>query len=118
MLAPTKKPLTEGVAEIRFVGPRETLERLAVLARELGVRQVEAAVPWRELFPEWDDARLPGMSLAGARHKEGLTQRELSARTDIPQRHISEMENGKRPIGKEMAKRLAESLHVSYKIFL
>jgi plasmid maintenance system antidote protein VapI len=38
--------------------------------------------------------------------------------TGIPQRHISEMETGKRPIGKEMAKRLGKDLNIGYKIFL
>jgi plasmid maintenance system antidote protein VapI len=38
--------------------------------------------------------------------------------TGIPQRHISEMENGKRPIGKEMAKKLGKALNISYKVFL
>jgi plasmid maintenance system antidote protein VapI len=32
--------------------------------------------------------------------------------------HISEMEKGKRPIGKEMAKHLAKALNASYKVFL
>jgi transcriptional regulator with XRE-family HTH domain len=39
----------------------------------------------------------------------------LSERTGIPQRHISMMENGKRPIGKEMAKRLGNALNIGYK---
>lgn len=39
--------------------------------------------------------------------------------TGIPQRHISEMENGKRGIGKERARKIAEALHVSdYRFFL
>jgi len=28
------------------------------------------------------------------------------------------MENGKRPIGKEMAKKLGKALNISYKVFL
>lgn len=118
MLELTKKPPIEGMVEIRFVGPRGKLERLSALARELGVCQVEETIPWRELFPEWGEDRLPGVCLAGARHKEGLTQRELAAKTGIPQRHISEMENGKRTIGREMAKRLAKALAINYKVFL
>ena len=31
---------------------------------------------------------------------------------------ISEMENGKRPIGKETAKRLASALNMDYRVFL
>ena len=43
---------------------------------------------------------------------------KLAELTGIPQRHISEMENGKRPIGKEMAKRLGKALNIGYKVFL
>ena len=32
--------------------------------------------------------------------------------------HISEMEDGKRPVGKEMAKRLARALRTDYRVFL
>ena len=52
------------------------------------------------------------------RHREIITQRELSALAGIPQRHVSEMENGKRAIGKEMAKRLGKALKADYKMFL
>lgn len=54
----------------------------------------------------------------GARAREGLTQKQLSGITGVPARHISEMENGKRPIGKAMAKRLGTALGVGYKVFL
>lgn len=75
-------------------------------------------MPWREAFPQWADDAIPGVCLAGARHKEGLTQVHLAHLTGIPQRHISEMERGKRAIGKDRAKKLAEVLNVSYKILL
>ncbi len=58
------------------------------------------------------------VSLRGLRYREDITQRRLAEITDIPQRHISEMENGKRPIGKETAKRLAEALNSDYRTFL
>jgi len=64
------------------------------------------------------DEELPGLCLRGGRVKEGLTQAGLATLVGIPQRHISEMEHGKRPIGKEMAKRLGAALKVSYKVFL
>jgi transcriptional regulator with XRE-family HTH domain len=48
-----------------------------------------------------------------------LTQRQLAEMTGVPQRHISEMETGKRQIGKERARRLAEVLRVSdYRVIL
>jgi DNA-binding XRE family transcriptional regulator len=84
----------------------------------LGFAEARETVPWREAFPAWSDAQLPGVALAGARVKEGVTQSQLAKLTGIPQRHISEMEHGKRAIGKERAKKLAEVLKIDYHVFL
>jgi hypothetical protein len=65
-----------------------------------------------EHLPDWS------ISLQGARGKENLTQSQLSELSNIPQRHISEMENGKRPIGKERAKRLSAALKIDYRVLL
>jgi ribosome-binding protein aMBF1 (putative translation factor) len=67
-----------------------------------------------EVFPDMQ----PGVILRGARHREGLTQAQLAAKIGVKASHISEMEKGKRPIGKDMAKRLAKALHASYQVFL
>ncbi len=75
------------------------------------------SAPWRDAFPEFI-ANEPGTCLAGARNKKGLTQVALFEFTGIPRRHISEMENSKRPIGKMIAKKLAEVLDVDYRVFL
>jgi ribosome-binding protein aMBF1 (putative translation factor) len=70
-----------------------------------------------EVSPElsWNSG---GVSIRGGRGKEGLTQKQLAEMTGIAQHHISEMENGKRPIGKETAKRLASALNMDYRVFL
>lgn len=60
----------------------------------------------------------PGEILKGLRVREGTTQAQLSEKTGLNTRHISEMELGKRPIGKAMAKRLAAALNASYKALL
>ena len=75
-------------------------------------------IPWRDLFPEYKDEELPGVCLSGSRLKEGMTQKELSELTGIPQSYICEMENGKRQIGKKRAKILAKALNVGYKVIL
>lgn len=64
------------------------------------------------------DQPKPAVSLRGLRYREDITQRRLAELADIPQRHISEMENGKRPIGKETAKKLAGVLNADYRVFL
>ena len=74
-------------------------------------------ISWQTAFLALEE-NVAGVYLAGARHREGLTQHQLAGRCGLPQRHISEMENGKRPIGKENAKRLAAALHVDYRVFL
>ena len=85
--------------EFRVMGPRQRKADASRVLRRLGFVEVQESVPWREAFPEVADGSLPGVCLRGARHKEGLTQVALAQKSGIPQRHISEMENGKRPIG-------------------
>lgn len=55
------------------------------------------SIPWREVLP-FKDEELPGVFLAGARYREGMTQAALAEATGIPRRHISEMENAAAPL--------------------
>ena len=78
----------------------------------------DALVPATAAVPDLLGPHRAGQTLAGARGKEGLSQRQLAALTVIPQRHISEMENAKRPIGKANAKILGKALKVDYRVLL
>ncbi len=113
MLERTKKRRTE--IELHFRGPVNKKAQAIKALQGLGFITAEEVLPWREALMEADD---PGVCLAGARHKEGLTQRQLSDMTNIPQRHISEMENGKRPIGKKNAKIFATVLNIDFRALL
>lgn len=113
----TKKPPIETI-ELRFIGPIVNMAQAIANMKPLGFVDASDSVPWREAYPEYSEEQLIGKALAGARYREGLTQMKLAELTGIPQRHISEMENAKRPIGKEMSKRLGKALHISYKVFL
>ena len=117
MSAPMRTPPTDTV-ELRFIGPSARRHEAIEALKTMGFRDVGDTVPWQDCFPDLLPEELPGRSLRGARAKEGMTQRELAHRTGIPQRHISEMENGKRPIGKEMARRLGKALNIDPKVFL
>lgn len=117
MQAHTKKRPIETV-ELRLIGPAGNLERAIEAMRPLGFVDASDSIPWRDAFPEYSEDQLVGKTLAGARHREGLTQVQLAEQTGIPQRHISEMENGKRPIGKVMARRLGKALNIGYKALL
>ena len=79
----------------------------------------DKSIPWRELCADDIEAFTEaGLMLQGARISADLTQQELADALGVKQHHISEMEHGKRPIGKAMAHRLEEILKVGYRIFL
>ena len=117
MQARTKRPHieSEGVIRLVLIGPGENEDALMKAAIGLGFSE---SIPWREAFREYSEDELPGVVLSGARHKEGLTQTELAEKLDINQGYLSDLECGKRAIGKNMAKKLAAVLKVNYKIFL
>jgi transcriptional regulator with XRE-family HTH domain len=79
--------------------------------------KTDEGIPAVILNPELENNPC-GVYLRGIRYREDLTQDQLSERTGVHRRHISEMENGKRPIGKENAKKLAKVLNADYWLFL
>ncbi|MDQ7831964.1 MAG: helix-turn-helix transcriptional regulator [Desulfovibrionaceae bacterium] len=113
MLERTKTPPTETVV-LRFSGPASLREKAVAALREFGFENEDDTISWERVFPE----HAPGRVLQGFRHRDGLTQTTLAERADIPRRHVSDMENGRRPIGKETAKRLAGVFCVDYRVFL
>ncbi len=122
MSVPMKKHHTETDSKrrvfIELEGPIEAVDQLQKLAKPLGYQintiRTQDGIPAKEVIGNSS----PGRLLAGARVKEGLTQKRLAGRLGIHRHHISEMENGKRPIGREMAKRLGEVLNIGYRVFL
>lgn len=109
MLGHMKKPHTEGL-EISLLIKADSLDAVrAALAP-----YVLDSIHWRDIYADFH----AGQALRGARLKEGMTQQQLSKKLNIPQRHISEMENGKRPIGKTIAKRFSEALNIDYRVML
>lgn len=114
MLEPTKKPLTDirGIEFLHVICPQNVYLKVNEYLEAQGCT-VERSVAAEEVCDF-----SPSNCLKGARYKENMTQAELAARTGISRRHISEMENNKRPIGKGTAKKLAEALNISYKVFL
>lgn len=118
MLGHMKRRHTDKVT-LRFEGPKEKRREAVSVLKALGFTTIggSTSVPWRDAFPEFLENE-PGTCLAGARNKKGLTQVALSEYSEIPRRHISEMENNKRPIGKMAAKKLAKVLDVDYRVLL
>jgi DNA-binding XRE family transcriptional regulator len=101
-----------------FVLPQERnveLKKLLHTMQGLG----EEFIPAEKVFPElFDPVKGPATSLRGLRYREKLTQKKLADMVGILQHHLSEMENGKRPIGKAMAKKLAEVLNGNWRTLM
>jgi len=123
MQALTKKRPTEKLVEVRFRGIISSINKLRRTATTLHVTDLSRQLPEKdsytpeELSPELVTNRA-GVCIRGGRGKEGLTQKQLADQIGIAQHHISEMETGKRAIGKEMAKKLATALNCDYRVFL
>lgn len=62
--------------------------------------------------PEWS------VMLKGLRNREGLTQKDFGDIIGVKQGDISKMEHGKKTIGKNIAKRMAEVFKTDYRLFL
>ena len=125
MLELTKTQTTDEFVEIRLRGVpsdkaglvKETIEKILNLAG-IPVEDTDEddgnLYSIEEVFPDFHI----GHALRGLRSREGLTQKQLAEMIGVKPSHISEMENGKRSIGKNMAKRLAKALRAEYKVFL
>jgi DNA-binding XRE family transcriptional regulator len=59
-----------------------------------------------------------GALLKGLRIREGLTQVAFAERIHVTQANLSNMENGHRPIGKIIAKRIEKIFGTDYRYFL
>ena len=115
MLVHTKK---RPIESIRFYGHPDAIDSLRQYART--VKAVETnpdSIPVEEVHPEIV-SNPAGTYLKGIRCREDMTQQQLADTTGIPRRHISEMECGKRSIGKATARKLAETLRADYRLFL
>jgi DNA-binding XRE family transcriptional regulator len=128
MLEPTKKPRTEKIIlsvvcdkarlpKIKAaLKPFECVIKHEVVAK-LEILDTATDREWmtpEEVFPGFG----AGHSLRGARYREDVSQRQLSKLSGVSVQNISAMEHGRRPIGKEMAKRLGKVLNTDWRLLL
>lgn len=112
----TKKHPTEDMITLQLRVHRHNAPLVKRYA-EIIESEEERTYTVAEVFPEYI-GKESQVALRAYRTREALTQKQLSELTGIPQHHISEMETGKRSIGKERAKKLAEALHCDYRQLL
>jgi len=112
----TKKPLIDEFVAVTLQVHPSKVHLLRQYAETLNSGK-ERSYTIAEVFPEYL-GKEQEVALRAYRNREGLTQKRLSELTGIPQHHISEMEHGKRSIGKERAKKLAGVLFCDYRQLL
>ena len=101
----------------KYVMPKDVGRKLVAYIE--ANQQSDNTISAIDVFPELgDDIKRPAAVLRGLRHRQQLTQKELANRLGIHQHHLSEMENGKRGISKEMAKQLAAILKADRRLLL
>lgn len=113
MLALVKTPLIE----IRGETIPEAL--IAYLKRKFGCVELvdddESSIPFEE--SEWYQniiaTTTPAESLKRRRERAGMTQKALAASIGVASTCISDMEHGRRPIGKGTAKKLGKAMKCS-----
>jgi DNA-binding XRE family transcriptional regulator len=120
MSAPTKKHHIDQIAEISWHGchyavPIEIMERYKVKAKAANADYIAIDDLFKNVIQASGE---PGVLLKGLRYREGLSQIEFAKQLNISQTNLSAMENGRRSIGKELAKRIAYIFGVDYRIFL
>lgn len=82
-------------------------------------KKEEDSVSVEEVFAELtEEYSQAGALLKGLRARENMTQAEFAEKIAVTQANLSKMENGKRPIGKIVAKRIANIFDIDYRCFL
>jgi len=110
---PIEAPAACAMDVFRVVCPADHAEEVRQYLAGKGCALEELVSP-SSVFPE----RSPATLLRGIRRREGLTQRQLAGMCGIARHHISEMENGRRAIGKRNAGKLGLTLKVDPRLFL
>jgi DNA-binding XRE family transcriptional regulator len=76
-------------------------------------------VAWEILAKERiEKYKKSGLVLRGMRYREGLSQKKLAEKSGVTQNEISNIENGKRTVGKKIAEKLANALNFDYHLLL
>jgi DNA-binding XRE family transcriptional regulator len=97
--------------------PKKIVEKYVV--EKLPKKQKKATPSIQSLFDKLDEKYTKaGALLKGLRLREGLSQVAFAKKINVTQANLSTMENGRRPIGKIVAKRIQKIFGTNYRYFL
>ncbi len=82
-------------------------------------KELKNSIPTNLVFTKLEKKLSPaGALLKGTRTREALSQVAFAKKINVTQANLSKMENGRRPIGKTIAKRIEATFGVNYRYFL
>jgi DNA-binding XRE family transcriptional regulator len=98
--------------------PKEIAEKYIVADEKLK-KTINDSIPAKALLePLYKKFTKSGVLLKGLRIRENSSQVEFAKKIHVTQANLSKMENGKRPIGKIIAKRIEKIFGTDYRHFL
>lgn len=101
-----------------YVIPKAVADQYLIEKKTSKKTTKKPATMW-SLFEDLDrQYTKAGALLKGLRYRENLSQVAFAKKIKVTQANLSNMENGHRPIGKIIAKRIEKEFEVSYRYFL
>lgn len=110
--------MVRGHTPAKFIIHRSNTAKLIAFLKTLSVDDndlIPADVVFKELDRKYGKV---GVNIRGLRARDGMTQKELAKKLNIHQVHVSQIENGKRVVGKNLAYKLAKVFNTDYRLFL
>lgn len=102
---------------ITYAIPKKIAEKYVI--EDVRVRKPKKTSTIKDIFAKFDEKYTKaGSLLKGLRLREGLSQIEFARKINVTQANLSNMENGHRPIGKIIAKRIEKVFGANYRYFL
>ena len=100
---------------VEYAIPKNIASRYTIIPEKTREKTIPAGKVFAPLIRKYTRA---GALLKGLRARENMTQAEFAEALELTQANLSKMENGKRAIGKTIAKRIETKYKVNYRNFL
>lgn len=114
-----KRPIKNKIATIVWHGARYAVPLKIIEKYKIAKSDNDDIATVKEVFGDLiEKYSEPGVLLKGLRYKEDLSQTEFAKKIGITQTNLSAMENGRRSIGREIAKRIEKKFGMDYRLFL
>lgn len=117
---PAKQQAKDQLIFLTYQGVSYSIpEKILAPYAQIQTKEKSSNVAPSEIFSAWDATHTrAGALLKGLRSRENMTQIEFAKKLRITQSNLSSMENGRRSIGKDIAKRIEAIFKTNYRYFL